>query len=222
MAITSAELNDLFLQVIDEIQTDEFLPEDISGFLNIAQDAIFKRLWNPDHRGEQPGVTGFHESSVKISEYLSPFVQQIGTNNPSGFLPSPFTFTAPSGQEIVRLLSIYLLTGVEGEGGAARWVSWDNIDKILSYPILSPNACKPMYTIRSGGYIAFPAQTFNVALAQALLTPPRIDIANGVGSDFPRSLVNAIVYKACELASISIRDTQFAQAAIAQIKQIGI
>ena len=211
---------------MDEVETDQFLQGEISQHLTMGQDALFNHFYSPNHMGEKPGVTAYYETSIKISEYLQPFLVDIEAPPPpraaGSTIGSGVTIAVPD-REIVSLVAP---VGVM-ENGVFHPMGFATNSEALkrnTLPLFRADVCDPYYTISASSpkYRVYPADTYHFVRTQALLRPVPIDLAGGVGSDFHASLTTALVYQACIHAGISIREFDFVTSLQSKFKQIGV
>lgn len=224
--ITSTQLREDFNLIIDEVETDQFTDRQISRVLTMGQMALFNAFLHPNHIGEKPGLTGFYESSRKFSEYLQPFLAEVVSPPPpylQGEAISDGVDISIPNREIASLVAPMAVM----ESGAKfpmRYATNSEHAKISRMSLFQADRCNPYYTISASSpkYKVYPASTYQHIETQVLLVPEDIDISTSTGSLFNGSLSSLLVFKSCEIAGISIRESAYVNQVREQIKRIGL
>jgi len=218
--ITRTKLHSIFDRIIDEGQSFYFDDTQRDGFLNDAQLAVFKSLYNPDAPSEAPGLTGYYETSSKISQYLQPFKKQIsGTVATAGVLTRA-EVDALAGRTHFVISGLQLqYDGIDSFKGA-DWRTESEISAQIGMPFYMPSRCEPQFTIVDTGYNLYPEDIAPDFKCVALVYP--LDISAAQDCEFPEALANQIAFKAAELAAMSTRDNDFLQFIRQEIEKIGV
>jgi hypothetical protein len=213
--IPIADIRALFRLQIDEFQTDNFTDGEIDTFVNSAQQSLYKQWVSPDTNvSKQPSFAGYFETSQKVSEYLQPFFRKFyltlvasSSLNPPH---SPITLTV-SAIETETARTLHALRSLEvkfagrAEYAPVKWKSHSEHAKQVNMAFFSPTDCNPYMVVENGKYDIYPNTAATAEVMGVALVHPT-DVDTGVDSEFVPAFKNAIVYKAIEMAGISIRD----------------
>lgn len=216
--MTRDQLVEKFRVVIDEVGTSEF--ENVDVYLNTAITSLFGLMVDPKSP-RHPDAKGF-EKDVYTGEYLRKCKFPIEGNSATPGLLSRAQIEAQVlGRTLSRLSALSLMIGTGTSWREAQVLSSARVSRSKNLRFYNPRTCVPVVEIVNDGYRIFPDNEPFRYKGIALFLPRTVSLLQQE-VDFPDELEAAIVYHACSLAGVSVRDSEFVAANSQMIQFLGL
>lgn len=205
--------------VIDELQTAHFEDEQLESFINQAQDHWFAQ-WTKPLVIEGEFRPNMKSGNAFIEKAIAPFRARVtGSSDNDGVIST--NIQSSWGRDLHAVFMVGAIADTNQTRAKQeirfRTAGENRIQQGLEF--FEPSVSNLYYEIQDGQIQIYPKVKVDYE-ADFLYPPQNIVVATPTNSLFDSRFLYYIVYKAAELASISVRDYAFAQAMAAKINEL--